>query len=99
MRVVDIGVVGVQLHEPLCCGDRGCLLVLFVVGIGDLELTLLGVAPIGKARFQRFVALDREVVLAAVQRVFRVAIELLGRPSGFGVVLVDEGAGRQQKSE
>ena len=99
MRVVDIGMVGVQLHKPLCCSDRGYLLVLFVVGVGDLELTLLGVAPIGKACFQRFVALDREVVLAAIQGVFRLAVKLFGRPSGYGVVLVDEGTGRQQKSE
>ena len=98
-RVVDIGMIGVQLHESLRCRDRGRLLVLLVIGVGDLELTLLGVAPIGEACFQSFVALDREVVLAAIQRVFRLAVKLLGRISGSRIVLVDEGTGRQQESE
>ena len=88
-----------QLDEPVCCSDGGSLLALLVVRVGGLDLRLLRVAPVGEARLERFIMLDREVVLPAVQRLLRFLIELRGRPAGARVALVEGGTSRQQQCE
>jgi hypothetical protein len=56
--VIDVGVVGMQLDEAVAGGDGGGRFAGLVVGVGDLDLRLLRIAPEGIARFEDLEVLD-----------------------------------------
>jgi hypothetical protein len=56
--VVDVRVVRVQLDEAVAGGNRRSRLLVFPVGVGDVDLRLLGVAAVGIARLRVFEVLD-----------------------------------------
>jgi hypothetical protein len=48
-----------QLDEAIAGGNRRSRLLVFPVGVGDVDLRLLRVAAVGIARFELFEVLDR----------------------------------------
>jgi hypothetical protein len=65
-----------------------------VVGVGDFELRLLGVAAIGIARFQLLEILDRLVVAAVAHGFLGLGIQPVGGPAG-GLVASASGSSPQ----
>jgi hypothetical protein len=70
-----------QLDEAVAGGDRRGRLLIFPVGVGDVDLRLLRVATVGIARFELFEVLDGLGVGAVVERILGFGIELVGRPA------------------
>ena len=99
--VVDIGVVRVQADEAVAGGDRRRGLALAVVGVGDLELRLLRVATVRKARLELLEELDCLVIGAVAYGVLGLGVEPVGRPAGGFVDLFRQqaAAAGQQRDE
>jgi hypothetical protein len=76
-----------QLDEAVAGGDRRGRLLVLPVGVGDLDLRLLGIAPVGIARFELLEVLDGLGVGAVVERILGFGIQLVGRPAD-GLILV-----------
>ena len=100
-RVVDVGVVRMQLDEFFERGDRLRGLALLVVGVGDLDLRLLREAPEGELGLELLVELDRRVPVLVVELLLGGLVELRGGPILLRIDLVAEQAasGEREREE
>jgi hypothetical protein len=87
----------VQLDEAVGGSDRLLRLFVAVVSVGHLDLRLLGETAERVARHQLLVELDRVLVVALVEVLFRFVIELRSGPVGGLVFLVGQQAATGQK--
>jgi hypothetical protein len=97
--VIDVRVVRVQLDEALAGRHRRRLLVRLVVGVGHLELRLLGVAAVGVARLELLEHLDGAVPGAVAHGLLGFGVELLGAPADGFVRHVGEAAASGEQQE
>ena len=81
-----------QADEAIAGSNGECLVALLVVGVGGLDLGLLGVAAIGIARLEFLEILDGLVVSAVGHRGLGFGVELVGRPAGSFVDLLGQEA-------
>ena len=84
--------VGVELDEAIGRGDGRSALVVLPVGVGDLELGLLGIAAVRIARLELLEQLDRLLPVARRHRVLRLAVEALRRPAQRLVLALERAA-------
>ena len=79
--VVHVGVVRMQLDEALARGDRRGGLVVLPVGIGNVDLRLLGITTVGIAGFEFLEVLDRRLVGPPLHRLFGFRVQPVGGPA------------------
>ena len=87
---------GVQPDEAVRRRDGQFRLVIFVVRIGDFELCLLGITAVRVARLERFVIVDRRLVISRCHGLFGLAVKLLRRPV-FRRIVFGRGAGARKQ--
>ena len=81
INVVDIRVIRVQFDEAVAGGEGGRGFAGFPVGVGDVDLRLLGETAVGITRFEFFVVFDGLFVGTLVHRFLGGGVQLVGRPA------------------
>ena len=77
-RIVDVLVARVDLDEAISRGDGEVGLIILVVGVGNFQLCLLGIAAEGVARLQFLEIIDGLLVVLVVELFLGLAVQLAG---------------------
>ena len=96
-RVVEVGVVGVQLHELVERRERLRRLAQLVVRVRDLDLRLLREAPVRELGFELLVQLDGRFTVVVVELFLGGLVELSGGPVLLRIGLVLQPAARAER--